>query len=119
VEVLLKYGADPSVPNNSGLVPVEMSDNPYVRELFMRDKENIFSPMVQARQLFQDYLITSNQSTQSQGQLLESRKENDDHHEGSPVNNLTEAFTNSLMMNSPEPRQDELPEEQSQSLLPR
>ena len=56
MEVLLKYGADPSIPNNSGLVPVEMTRNPYITELFMRDKANIFSPVVQARQLFGEYL---------------------------------------------------------------
>jgi hypothetical protein len=62
VEVLLRYGADPSLPNASGLVAVEMTINPAVTELFMRDKGNIFSPVVQAKRLFAEYLSSSQQS---------------------------------------------------------
>ncbi len=51
VEVLLRYGALPSITNKSGLYPVEMTTNPAVTELFQRDKFNIFSPVVAVRQL--------------------------------------------------------------------
>ena len=73
VEVLLKYGADPSVPNQNGLVPVEMTRNPYITELFMRDKGNIFSPMVQARQLFGEYLDEHQSQSQAKSQAKSGR----------------------------------------------
>lgn len=56
VEVLLRYGADPSLPNVNGNVAVEMTRNPAITELFMRDKANIFSPVVQAKKLFAEFL---------------------------------------------------------------
>lgn len=56
VEVLLRSGADPSVPNGNGLLPVELAQNRFVRELFLRDRSNVFSPVVQARSLFAEYL---------------------------------------------------------------
>jgi hypothetical protein len=65
VEVLLRYGADPSIPNASGLVAVEMTNNPAVTELFMRDKGNIFSPVVQAKRLFAEYLSSQSHSENS------------------------------------------------------
>jgi hypothetical protein len=45
VEILLRSGADPSVPNHLGLLPIELSQSPEVSELFLRDRSNIFSPM--------------------------------------------------------------------------
>ncbi len=60
VEVLLRYGADPSIPNEAGLLPVEVTKNPAVAELFLRDRENIFSPVIQAKRVFAEYLQNSN-----------------------------------------------------------
>lgn len=56
VEVLLRYGGDPSVPNGNGLLPVELAKDRFVRDLFLRDRSSIFSPVVQARSLFAEYL---------------------------------------------------------------
>ena len=36
IEILLRCGADPSVPNKIGLLPVEYSKQPEVVELFLR-----------------------------------------------------------------------------------
>lgn len=58
IEILLRSGADPTVPNESGCLPGELSESPMVKDLFERDPTNIFSPMVQARALFQDYVAT-------------------------------------------------------------
>lgn len=81
VEILLRYGADPSIPNKEGLVAVEMvmgggngkSNNPElvagITELFMRDKGNIFSPVVHAKNLFSEYLQTQHQQQNQQGKL--------------------------------------------------
>jgi hypothetical protein len=91
---------------------LEMSNNPYVCVLFMSDKEDIFSGVFQARQLFHDCPVASNQSSQLQRQKVDSRMETDDPHERSPVNNLTESFIYSLAMNFPEPQ----PEEEEQLL---
>jgi hypothetical protein len=56
VEVLLRSGADPSIPNTAGILPVELATDAAVRELFLRDRSAIFSPMVQTRMLLSDYV---------------------------------------------------------------
>ena len=56
VEILLRSGADPSIPNTAGMLPVELATNEAVRELFLRDRSAIFSPIVQTRMLLSDYI---------------------------------------------------------------
>lgn len=56
IEVLLRSGAEPSIPNHDGLLPVELSQNPVVKDLFLRDGTHLFSPMQQARALFAEYV---------------------------------------------------------------
>ena len=56
VEILLRSGADPSIPNRAGILPVELAKTPAVRELFLRDRSAIFSPIVQTRMLLTDYI---------------------------------------------------------------
>lgn len=56
VEILLRSGADPSIPNRAGILPVELAKTPAVRELFLRDRSAIFSPIVQTRMLLSDYI---------------------------------------------------------------
>ncbi len=56
LEVLLRCGADPSIPNHSGTLAMELVSNPRVTELFHRDRNNIFSPMVTAKNLFGELL---------------------------------------------------------------
>lgn len=48
IEILLRSGLSASVPNNAGLLPVEMTQSGDVRALFLRDRSNIFSPVVQS-----------------------------------------------------------------------
>ena len=60
VEILLRSGADPSIPNSSGTLPVELSKSPAVQELFLRDRSAIFSPIVQTRMLLSDYIEQMN-----------------------------------------------------------
>lgn len=62
VEVLLRSGADPSIPNKAGLLPVELAKTAPVRELFLRDRSGIFSPIVQTRMLLSDYIEQMNLS---------------------------------------------------------
>lgn len=56
VEILLRSGADPSIPNRAGILPVELAKDRSVRELFLRDRSAIFSPIVQTRMLLSDYV---------------------------------------------------------------
>lgn len=56
VEILLRSGADPSIPNAAGILPVELAKTIPVRELFLRDRSAIFSPIVQTRMLLSDYI---------------------------------------------------------------
>ena len=56
MEILLRSGADPSIPNKAGILPVELSNDGSVRELFLRDRSTIFSPIVQTRMLLSDYI---------------------------------------------------------------
>lgn len=60
VEILLRSGADPSIPNKTGILPVELTKAPSVRELFLRDRSAIFSPIVQTRMLLSDYIEQMN-----------------------------------------------------------
>lgn len=69
VEILLRSGADPSIPNKAGILPVELSNDASVRELFLRDRSTIFSPIVQTRMLLSDYIeqlsLSSNPSKEA------------------------------------------------------
>ena len=56
IEVLLRCGADPSLPNNAGTLAIEMARSAVVGELFLRDRNNIFSPIVTAKNLFRELL---------------------------------------------------------------
>ena len=60
VEVLLRSGADPSVPNKAGMLPVELCQRPEISELFLRDRGGVFSPMVQSRLVLADYVQLMN-----------------------------------------------------------
>lgn len=60
VEILLRSGADPSIPNKAGILPVELAKAAFVRELFLRDRSAIFSPIVQTRMLLTDYIEQMN-----------------------------------------------------------
>lgn len=76
MEILLRSGANMSIPNNDGKLPVELSSHPEVRELFLRDRSGIFSPMVQAREVIRDYVAEfSNASkpsnSETQGRTIE------------------------------------------------
>ena len=62
IEILLRYGADRSIPNNAGLLPIELAPNKMVKELFLRDRSSIFSPIVQSRALLTDYIEQLNNS---------------------------------------------------------
>lgn len=62
VEVLLRSGADPSIPNKAGMLPVELAKTAPVKELFLRDRSGIFSPIVQTRMLLSDYIEQMNLS---------------------------------------------------------
>lgn len=62
MEVLLRSGANPGEPNGKGLLAVELAKDPFVRDLFLRDRSSIFSPVVQARSLFAEY-VASYEST--------------------------------------------------------
>lgn len=56
IEVLLRSGADPSVPNNAGVLPIELVKTPEVRELFLRDRSSIFSPIAQTNNMLSEYM---------------------------------------------------------------
>jgi hypothetical protein len=56
IDLLLRSGADSSVPNEAGLLPIEMTKHANVRELFLRDRSSIFSPIAQTRMLLSDYI---------------------------------------------------------------
>lgn len=56
VEILIRSGIDLSVPNDSGLLPIELCKSPDVAELFLRDRSAIFSPIAQTRALLSDYI---------------------------------------------------------------
>lgn len=60
VEILLRSGADPSIPNQGGILSVELSRHAAVKELFLRDRSTIFSPIVQTRMLLSDYIEQMN-----------------------------------------------------------
>eukprot|EP00605_Chrysophyceae_sp_TOSAG23-4_P001274 GSChrysophyteH1.ASY1.ANO1.1385.1 assembled CDS len=53
VEVLLRSGADPSLPNENGQIPYELADSAEVRQVLLVDKteiaQKILSPMALAR----------------------------------------------------------------------
>jgi hypothetical protein len=56
IEILIRSGADLSVPNQCGLLPVELCKTAAVAELFLRDRSNLFSPIAQTRTLLSDYI---------------------------------------------------------------
>lgn len=56
IEILLRCGADPSIPNHAGTLAIEMARSPVVGELFLRDRNSIFSPIVTAKNLFRELL---------------------------------------------------------------
>lgn len=86
IEILLRSGADPTVPNHDGMLPVELTESAVVKDLFNRDPTNIFSPMVQARALFHDYVVQLQESNRHHKHATE---------EQSVVQNLTRAFESS------------------------
>lgn len=50
VEILMRCGADPSVPNGSGLLPVELTSDPLIKNLLLKDRNlakgfSMFSPI--------------------------------------------------------------------------
>lgn len=63
IEILLRYGADRSIPNNAGLLPIEIAPSKLVKELFLRDRSSIFSPIVQSRVLLTDYIEQLNSNS--------------------------------------------------------
>ena len=63
IEILLRYGADRSIPNNAGLLPIEIAPSKLVKELFLRDRSSIFSPIVQSRVLLTDYIEQLNNNS--------------------------------------------------------
>ena len=63
IEILLRYGADRSIPNNAGLLPIELAPSKLVKELFLRDRSSIFSPIVQSRVLLTDYIEQLNNNS--------------------------------------------------------
>jgi hypothetical protein len=74
IEILLRYGADRSIPNNAGLLPIEIAPSKLVKELFLRDRSSIFSPIVQSRVLLTDYIeqLNNNSPLPSSSSLLSS-----------------------------------------------
>lgn len=88
VEILLRSGADPSIPNSSGTLPVELSKTHAVKELFLRDRSAIFSPIVQTRMLLTDYIEQMNlQSTTPSATAA------------SPAVNIAASESNSMVFN--------------------
>eukprot|EP00981_Chlorochromonas_danica_P011723 scaffold4233_cov180-Ochromonas_danica.AAC.14 len=69
IEILLRSGADPTIPNETGTLPVELSESPMVKDLFIREPTHIFSPMVQARALFHDYVQQLHEADQQTLQM--------------------------------------------------
>lgn len=74
IEILLRSGADPTIPNETGTLPVELSESPMVKDLFIREPTHIFSPMVQARALFHDYVQQLHEADQQTLQI-ENKKQ--------------------------------------------
>lgn len=56
IEILIRSGADLSVPNHCGLLPVDLCKSPAVADLFLRDRSNLFSPIAQTRTLLSEYI---------------------------------------------------------------
>lgn len=77
VEVLLRSGADPSIPNEDGQLPIELSCERFVRDLFLRDRSSIFSPVVQAQSLFAALLAQQQEEKQQQEQQQEQSQQED------------------------------------------
>ena len=86
VEVLLRSGADPSIPNESGDLPVELTEDADLRLLFTRDRSNVFSPIVQARTIFAELL--------AQQQLHPNNNNNNNHHNTAVATNNSNNIMN-------------------------
>ena len=67
IEILLRSGADPSVPNHAGLLPIELTKARDVKELFLRDRSGIFSPIAiaQTRAMLSEYVKAQTPLSQS------------------------------------------------------
>lgn len=67
IEILLRSGADPSVPNHAGMLPIELTKSKDVKELFLRDRTGIFSPIAiaQTRAMLTEYVKAQTPSSPS------------------------------------------------------
>ena len=85
VEILLRSGADPSVPNHAGLLPIELSKTTEVSELFLRDRSSIFSPIASVAQS----RVNFSEFTKQGGEIMSGDSQQNGYYQVNPFESPT------------------------------